>query len=42
MYRWMKVFNEQGLEGLKTKPKGRPSMSKKSNTNKQTKKVEKN
>ncbi len=27
--RWMKEFNEQGVEGLKPKPKGRPSMSKK-------------
>ena len=36
--RWMKEFNEQGVEGLKPKPKGRPSMSKK--TNKQTKKDE--
>lgn len=34
--RWMKEFNEQGVEGLKPKPKGRPSMSKK--PNKQTKK----
>jgi len=39
--RWMKEFNEQGVEGLKPKPKGRPSMSKKPNTNKQTKKEEK-
>ena len=39
--RWMKEFNEQGVEGLKPKPKGRPSMSKKPNTNKQTKSVEK-
>ncbi|MFD0957234.1 helix-turn-helix domain-containing protein [Virgibacillus alimentarius] len=23
--RWMKEFNEQGVEGLKPKPKGRPS-----------------
>ena len=40
--RWMKEFNEQGVEGLKPKPKGRPSMSKKpnTNTNKQTKKVD--
>ena len=37
--RWMKEFNEQGVEGLK--PKGRPSMCKKPNTNKQTKKEEK-
>ncbi len=37
--RWMKEFNEQGVEGLKPKPKGRPSMSKK--PNKQTKKEEK-
>ena len=34
-------FNEQGVEGLKPKPKGRPSMSNKPNTNKQTKSVEK-
>jgi transposase len=27
--RWMKAFNKQGVEGLKPKPKGRPSMSKK-------------
>ncbi len=27
--RWMKAFSEQGIEGLKPKPKGRPSMSKK-------------
>ena len=33
IYRWMKEFNEQGVEGLKPKPKGRPSMSKKPNTN---------
>ena len=38
--RWMKEFNEQGVEGLKPKPKGRPSMSKKP-INKQTKKEEK-
>ena len=37
--RWMKEFNEQGVEGLKPKSKGRPSMSKK--PNKQTKKEEK-
>ena len=36
----MKEFNEQGVEGLKEKPKGRPSMSKKPNANKQTKKEE--
>ena len=41
IYHWMKEFNEKGVEGLKPKPKGRPSMSKKSNTNKQSKKVEK-
>jgi transposase len=35
----MKIFNEQGVEGLKPKTKGQPSMSKKSN--KQTKKEEK-
>lgn len=29
--RWMKEFNEQGVEGLKPKLKGRPSMSKKPN-----------
>jgi transposase len=38
--RWKKEFNEQEAEGLKPKPKGRPSMSKKPNTNKQTKKDE--
>ena len=37
--RWMKEFHEQGVEGLKPKPKGRPSMSKK--PNKQKKKEEK-
>ena len=35
----MKEFHEQGVEGLKPKPKGRPSMSKK--PNKQKKKEEK-
>jgi transposase len=29
--RWMKTFHEQGVEGLKLKSKGRPSMSKKPN-----------
>lgn len=29
--RWVKVFREQGVEGLKTRSKGRPSMSKKPN-----------
>jgi transposase len=37
--RWMEKFREQGVEGLKPKPKGRPSMSKK--PNKQAKKEEK-
>ncbi|WP_319961232.1 transposase [Virgibacillus natechei] len=37
---WMKVFNEQGIEGLRPKSKGRPSMSKKHN--KPKKKDEKN
>ncbi|MBC5638833.1 transposase [Ornithinibacillus sp. BX22] len=39
--RWMKEFKEKGVEGLKPKSKGRPSMSKKSNINKQTKKEDK-
>lgn len=34
IHRWMKTFNEQGIEGLKPKPKGRPSMSKKPNKQK--------
>ncbi|RDW16446.1 helix-turn-helix domain-containing protein [Oceanobacillus chungangensis] len=29
--RWLKTFREQGIEGLKQKTKGRPSMSKKPN-----------
>jgi transposase len=32
--RWMKTFREQGIEGLKLKSKGRPSMSKKPNNQK--------
>lgn len=36
IHRWMKEFNRQGIEGLKPKSKGRPSMSKK--PNQQTKK----
>jgi transposase len=32
--RWMKTFQEQGVEGLKLKSKGRPSMSKKPNNQK--------
>lgn len=28
---WVRAFQEGGLEGLKLKPKGRPSMSKKPN-----------
>jgi transposase len=36
--RWIKEFREQGVEGLKPKPKERPSMSKK--PNKQKKKEE--
>ena len=39
IHRWMKEFNEHGIEGLKPKSKGRPSMSKK--PIKQTKKEEK-
>ena len=39
IHRWKKEFNELGIEGLKPKSKGRPSMSKK--PNKQTKKEEK-
>ena len=31
IHRWMKEFSEQGIEGLKPKSKGRPSMSKKPN-----------
>lgn len=31
IHSWMKTFNEQGVEGLKPKIKGRPSMSKKPN-----------
>jgi len=37
--RWLKAFREQGIEGLKPRSKGRPSMSKK--PNKQEKKEEK-
>ena len=37
--RWLKAFREQGIEGLKPRSKGRPSMSKK--PNKQKKKEEK-
>jgi len=29
LHRWMKMFNKQGIEGLKPKSKGRSSMSKK-------------
>lgn len=29
VYSWMKAFNDQGIENLKPKLKGRPSMSKK-------------
>jgi transposase len=39
IHRWMKTFNEQGIEGLKPRLKGRSSMSK--NTNKPMKKEEK-
>ena len=39
IHRWKKEFNELGIEGLKPKSKGRPSMSKK--PNKQTKKEDK-
>ena len=38
LFRWMKEFNEHGIEGLKPKSKGRPSMSKKPNS--QTRKKE--
>lgn len=31
IHRWMKTFNEQGIEGLNPKSKGRPSMSKNPN-----------
>ncbi|TLS34885.1 helix-turn-helix domain-containing protein [Pseudalkalibacillus caeni] len=34
IHHWTKTFNEQGIEGLKPKSKGRPSMSKKSNKSK--------
>ncbi|WP_078428007.1 helix-turn-helix domain-containing protein [Alkalihalobacterium alkalinitrilicum] len=34
IHRWMKTFNEQGIEGLNLKSKGRPSMSKKPNKKK--------
>ncbi len=37
IHRWMKTFNEKGIEGLKPKLKGRPSMSKKSNKPKKKK-----
>ncbi|MGP4079763.1 helix-turn-helix domain-containing protein [Bacillus sp. Marseille-Q3570] len=39
IHHWTKTFNEQGVEGLKPKLKGRPSMSKK--PNKSEKKEEK-
>ncbi|WP_227939499.1 helix-turn-helix domain-containing protein, partial [Alkalihalobacillus deserti] len=39
IHRWMKTFNEQGIEGLKPRLKERPSMSK--NNNKPKKKEEK-
>jgi transposase len=32
--RWLKAFREKGIEGLKPRSKGRPSMSKKSNKQK--------
>ena len=32
--RWMKEFRDHGIEGLKSKPKGRPSMSMKPNKHK--------
>lgn len=38
IHRWMKEFNAQGIEGLKSKSKERPSMTEK--PNKQTKKEE--
>lgn len=34
IHRWMKTLNEQGMEGLNLKSKGRPSMSKKANKEK--------
>lgn len=34
IHRWLKIFNEQGIEGLKPKSKGRPSVSKKTNKSK--------
>jgi len=34
IHHWMKTFNEQGIEGLNLKSKGRPSMSKKTNKKK--------
>jgi len=34
IHHWMKIFNEQGIEGLNLKSKGRPSMSKKPNKKK--------
>lgn len=39
IFHWMKAFQEHGVEGLQPKPKGRPSMSGKSN--KQQKKAPK-
>ncbi len=38
IHRWMKTFNEGGVEGLKSKSKGRPSMSKKPNKQKKEEK----
>lgn len=40
LHRWMKMFNEQGIEGLKPKSKGRPSMSKKKEETKLTREKE--
>ncbi|MFZ3580515.1 helix-turn-helix domain-containing protein [Virgibacillus sp. DJP39] len=34
IFRWTKIVNEQGIEGLKPKSKGQPSMSKKPNKQK--------
>ncbi|WP_100374802.1 helix-turn-helix domain-containing protein [Bacillus sp. FJAT-45037] len=34
IHRWRKTFNEQGIEGLKLRSKGRPSMSKNINKSK--------
>ncbi|MGN8648404.1 helix-turn-helix domain-containing protein [Gracilibacillus sp. HCP3S3_G5_1] len=36
--RWLKAFRDQGIEGLKPRPKGKPSMSKKINKQKREEK----